>query len=274
MDTKTLRLDVQLVERGLLPSREKAKEAIAAGAVLVDNKPASKPSQTILPANKLEVLPHESLKYVSRGGLKLEKALKVFEIPLEGAICVDVGASTGGFTQCMLEHGAAHVVAIDVGHEQLHPTLVHDDRVTNLEGCDARDADPYSLYANGMFDLVATDVSFISLEYIMPALARLSQKPLAHVVCLIKPQFEAGREHVGKNGIVKDPKIHREVIERVCGYARANGLEPCGLDYSPITGTKGNIEYLLYMQKPADTAPFDTCLIAEIVTLAHKNLPR
>lgn len=242
------RLDVALVGRGLAPSREKAKGAIAAGLVFVNGRPASKPSAPVGPHDKIEVR-GVALPYVSRGGLKLEKALAVFGLDVAGARCVDLGASTGGFTDCLLQHGAAHVVAVDVGHDQLAEGLRRDARVTCLEGTDARRVTADQV--GGPFDVAVTDVSFISLAKVLPAMAGLLRAG-GQAVCLIKPQFEAGRAHVGKRGVVRDPRVHHAVVERVLGEAYACGLEPTGLDFSPITGPEGNIEYLLHAVRRAE----------------------
>ena len=239
------RLDQALVYLRLATSRERAKAAIAAGQVWVDGSNTVKASTPVTPANKIE-LRGETLRYVGRGGLKLEKALAAFGIDLTGARCVDLGASTGGFTDCMLQNGAAHVHAIDVGHGQLDARLLADPRVTSMEGTDARDVTPEEL--GGAVDFVATDVSFISLGKVLPAMAALVREG-GRVVCLIKPQFEAGPEHVGKNGVVKDPRVHVTVIERVVAQAVESGLVPLTLDFSPIKGPAGNIEYLLYAAK-------------------------
>lgn len=275
------RLDTVLVRRGLVASRERAKEAVAAGQVFVNGAPATKPSTPVGPDDAVE-LRGATLRYVGRGGLKLERALEVFGLrsALDGARCVDIGASTGGFTDCMLQAGAARVCAVDVGHGQLDARLVANPRVTNLEGTDARSVEPEQI--GGAVDFAATDVSFISLAHILPAMARLLRAG-GTAVCLVKPQFEAGRELVGKRGIVKDPAVHRDVIERVLGQARAVGLEPRGLDFSPITGGEGNIEYLLYAVKRAQESsgaddiagetgsPID---VAATVAAAHAALRR
>lgn len=236
------RLDAALVARGLVSSRERAKGAIAAGLVFVNGRLASKPSAPVGTCDEIEVR-GVVLPYVSRGGLKLEKALAAFGIDVAGARCVDLGASTGGFTDCLLQHGAACVVAVDVGHDQLAAALRSDGRVTCLEGTDARAVTPEQV--GGLLDVAVTDVSFISLAKVLPTMASLLREG-GRAVCLIKPQFEAGREHVGKRGVVRDPHVHQAVIERVLGEARTCGLEPVGLDYSPITGPEGNIEYLLH----------------------------
>ena len=251
----TDRLDVTLFRRGLAASREKAKAAVAAGVVRVNGVAAIKPSMPVGEDDAVELV-GEALRYVGRGGLKLERALEEFALSVEGLRCVDIGASTGGFTDCLLQHGAASVTAVDVGHEQLHPSLRSDARVTCLEGTDARSVTAEQL--GGHFDVAVTDVSFISLAHILPVMARLLHEG-GCAVCLIKPQFEAGREHVGKRGVVKDRAVHHAVISRVLEDARAAGLAPMGLAHSPVTGGDGNIEYLLCTvrtdARPAGVAP-------------------
>ena len=264
------RLDVAAVARGLFASREKAKAAIAAGLLYVNGRPAVKPSLPVGASDVLEVR-GETLRYVGRGGLKLERALESFELDVRGARCVDLGASTGGFTDCLLQHGAVHVVAVDVGHGQLDATLAADARVRSLEGTDARAVTPELL--GGAVDVAVTDVSFISLAKVLPAMAG-ALRVGGVAVCLIKPQFEAGREHVGKRGVVRDPAVHRAVIERVLGEARAVGLEPRGLDHSPITGPEGNIEYLLYAVRVTPAAGEWELGVAAVVRAAHEAFGR
>lgn len=246
------RLDVILVNRGYAASREKAKAVIMAGNVYVNGQKEDK-AGTFFDESKiqLEVREH-SLKYVSRGGLKLEKAMKVWGLCLEGKICMDIGASTGGFTDCMLQNGAAKVYAVDVGHGQLAWKLRNDERVVCMEQTNFRymvrediEDDP---------DFASVDVSFISLTKILIP-ARNLLRAGGGMVCLIKPQFEAGREKVGKNGVVREPETHREVIGKIVDYAAGIGFRICGLDYSPIRGPEGNIEYLLHLikeQEPED----------------------
>lgn len=262
------RLDTALVRRGLVPSREKAKAALAAGLVHVNGAPAAKPSAPVEDADVLE-LDGSALRYVGRGGLKLEKALDAFGIALEGANCVDVGASTGGFTDCMLQAGAARVAAVDVGHGQLDPGLAADPRVASFEGTDVRAVSAEAL--GGPFDFAATDVSFISLAHVLAALAGLVHDR-GQVVCLVKPQFEAGPEKVGKKGVVKDPAVHREVLERVLRQVRETGLDPRGLDFSPVTGGSGNVEYLLYAVKGADQTESPELDVAGVVAAARETL--
>ncbi|MBR1628494.1 MAG: TlyA family RNA methyltransferase, partial [Lachnospiraceae bacterium] len=239
------RLDVLLVERGLLPSREKARRVIMAGEVFVDGQREDKPGTKIDEAAAIEVR-HNPLPYVGRGGWKLEKALSVFSPALEGAVCLDIGASTGGFTDCMLQNGAAKVYAIDVGYGQLDYSLRTDERVVCMERTNFRYLTPEDLPQRA--DFAGCDVSFISLSKILPVAFSLLEED-GEMVCLIKPQFEAGREKVGKKGVVRDPKVHQEVIEHTISYAQEAGFSVAGLSFSPIRGPEGNIEYLLYLKK-------------------------
>ncbi|MCB6993742.1 TlyA family RNA methyltransferase [bacterium 210820-DFI.6.37] len=259
------RLDVILVERGLFPSREKAKASIMAGIVYVDGQKTDKAGTAV--DDQAEIYIKENLcPYVSRGGLKLEKALELFGFNLRQAVCMDIGASTGGFTDCMLRKGAKKVFAVDVGYGQLDWKLRNDSRVINMEKTNIRYLDPDTV--DGDLDFISIDVSFISLKLVFPVAAQLLG-PEGSLVCLVKPQFEAGREQVGKKGIVRDRNVHREVIENVIGYGQENGLYPWGLTYSPVTGAKGNIEYLLYLKKePAlEAVPVD-----DVVCSSHQEL--
>lgn len=239
------RLDVLLVEKGLASSREKAKAIIMSGIVFVDGQREDKAGSTFDETKEI-VLKGKTLKYVSRGGLKLEKAMKNFDISLDGKICMDVGASTGGFTDCMLQNGAVKVYSVDVGHGQLDWKLRNDDRVVCMERTNMRYVTEEDIDKPAQF--VSIDVSFISLTKILPAVYRVLEDG-GQVVALIKPQFEAGREKVGKKGVVRDKKVHEEVIEKICSFAASNGFELLHLDYSPIKGPEGNIEYLLHMKK-------------------------
>lgn len=274
------RLDVLLVKRGLAQSREKAKAVIMAGTVYVNGQKEDK-AGTMFSEEKIKSLEvrGNTLKYVSRGGLKLEKALQVFQIELAEKICMDIGASTGGFTDCMLQNGAAKVYAIDSGHNQLAWKLRNDARVVCMEGTNFR----YTIHDDipDAIDFASVDVSFISLDKILgPAYDLL--KPGAHMVCLIKPQFEAGREKVGKNGVVRDSTVHREVIERVTAFTLEKGFSLLHLDFSPIKGPEGNIEYLMHICKPVSVekdADFTgiveekyTDLIWNTVENAHETL--
>ena len=239
-----------LTEKNMFPSREKAKASIMAGLVYVDGQRIDKPGTPV--DDNAEITVREALcPYVSRGGLKLEKALELFDFTLDGAVAVDIGASTGGFTDCMLQKGARKVFAIDVGYGQLDWKLRNDPRVVNMEKVNIRYLDMDTVDKD--IDFISIDVSFISLKLVFPVAAQLLAET-GSLVCLVKPQFEAGRSQVGKKGIVRDPSVHREVIDNVAGYAADNGLYCHGLMYSPVTGTKGNIEYLMFLRKlPSDT---------------------
>lgn len=239
------RLDVLLVQQGLANSRELAKAYIMAGNVYVDGQKEDKAGTKVAVTAKLEVKGNQ-MKYVSRGGYKLEKAMDVFSIRLDGKICLDIGASTGGFTDCMLQNGASKVYAIDVGYGQFAWKLRNDERVVCLEKTNVRYVTHEQVPDEG--DFASIDVSFISLTKVLPAvLGVLGEK--GQMVCLIKPQFEAGREKVGKKGVVRDSSVHREVIEMIVEYVRTQSLGILGLDFSPIKGPEGNIEYLIYLDK-------------------------
>ena len=241
------RLDVLLTERGLAPSREKAKALIMAGIVYVNNQKEDK-AGTSFPEDAVVEVRGQGLRYVSRGGLKLEKAMQCFPIDLNGRFCMDIGASTGGFTDCMLQNGAAGVYAIDVGYGQLDWKLREDPRVICMEKTNFRYVKPEDLDPDRMPDFASVDVSFISLSKILPP-AHAILPAGGEMVCLIKPQFEAGREKVGKKGVVRDPQVHVEVIENVLKIAQDAGFEVLGLSWSPIRGPEGNIEYLMYIRK-------------------------
>ncbi len=243
------RLDVLLVERKLAASREKARRMIMAGEVFVDGVREDKPGTKIKVEAEIETR-GKPFVYVGRGGLKLEKALKVFEPSLEGAVCMDIGASTGGFTDCMLRAGANRVYAIDVGYGQLDYSLRVDERVVCMERTNFRYLVPGDLPE--LVSFAGCDVSFISLSHILPVAFSLLQED-GEMVCLIKPQFEAGKEKVGKKGVVRDPAVHREVINKVLSYASEVGFSSAGLSFSPIQGPEGNIEYLLYLKKQGGT---------------------
>ena len=239
------RLDVLLVNRGLATSREKAKAMIMEGNVFVDGQREDKAGTNFDTEAKIEI--HGStLKYVSRGGLKLEKAMNNFGVTLDGKICMDIGASTGGFTDCMLQNGARFVYAIDVGTNQLAWKLRQDERVRSMEKTNIRYVTPEDI--GEAVDFVSIDVAFISLTKVLTPVKEL-MKEGAQMVCLIKPQFEAGREKVGKKGVVRDKKVHEEVIEMVTNHALSLGFIVKGLEHSPIRGPEGNIEYLLYVEK-------------------------
>ena len=239
------RLDILMTERALAPSREKAKAYIMSGSVYVDGQKEDK-AGTMFPEEVSIEVRGNTLPYVSRGGLKLEKAMKNFGVSLEGKVCMDVGASTGGFTDCMLQNGAVKVYSIDVGYGQLDWKLRNDPRVVCMEKTNIRYVLPEHLEEKADFSSI--DVSFISLtKVLLPVRNLLTDE--GEIVCLIKPQFEAGREKVGKKGVVRDPAVHLEVIEKVIAYAAAIYLEPRHLSFSPIKGPEGNIEYLLHLKK-------------------------
>lgn len=242
---KKERLDILLVSRGLAPSREKAKAIIMSGIVYVDGNKEDK-AGTTFPDNVDIQVKGSTLKYVSRGGLKLEKAMNEFGLRLEDCVCMDVGSSTGGFTDCMLQNGAVKVYAVDVGHGQLDWKLRNDDRVVCMEKTNIRYVTPDDI--DDVLDFASIDVSFISLTKVLLPVRELL-KPEGRIVCLIKPQFEAGREKVGKKGVVRDKKVHEEVIDMVVEYAKSIELHPLKLDFSPVKGPEGNIEYLLYLTK-------------------------
>mgnify|MGYP005883770203 FL=1 len=266
------RLDILLVNKGLAPSREKAKAMIMEGNVFVDNNREDKAGSTFDVNANIEVKGN-TLKYVSRGGLKLEKAMKNFGVELEGKVCMDVGASTGGFTDCMLQNGAVKVYSVDVGHGQLDWKLRNDERVVCMEKTNIRYVTPEDI--EEPVDFSSIDVSFISLtKVLLPVRNLLSQD--GQIVCLIKPQFEAGREKVGKKGVVRDPAVHKEVIEKVIAFAKEQYLQPLALDFSPIKGPEGNIEYLLYLQKkPEGTEMTDGDMdVDAVVGQAHGTLDK
>lgn len=264
------RIDVLLFECGLAPSREKARTLIMAGSVYVNNQKFDKPGDTVSDDAEIEVR-GSTLKYVSRGGLKLEKAMQLFPIDLNGKICMDIGASTGGFTDCMLQNGAQRVYSVDVGYGQLAWSLRTDARVVNMERTNIRHVKPEDLTEPVAF--FSVDVSFISLKHIFPVADAICT-PDAVGVCLVKPQFEAGREKVGKKGVVREPATHREVLEMAQSYALANHFTAAGLDFSPIKGPEGNIEFLLYVQHSADPQPLPAETIPAVVAAAHEALDK
>ena len=264
------RLDVLLVQQGLANSRELAKAYIMAGNVYVDGQKEDKAGTKGAVTAKLEVKGNQ-MKYVSRGGYKLEKAMDVFGIRLDGKICLDIGASTGGFTDCMLQNGASKVYAIDVGYGQFAWKLRNDERVVCLEKTNVRYVTHEQVLDEG--DFASIDVSFISLTKVLPAvLGVLGEK--GQLVCLIKPQFEAGREKVGKKGVVRDSSVHREVIEMIVEYVRTQSLGILGLDFSPIKGPEGNIEYLIYLDKSQSGMHEDEvqARVDTVVAQSHKIL--
>ena len=262
------RLDMLLVEKGLATSRERAKAYIMAGLVTVDGQKIDK-AGTVVPIKANIIVHGDSIGYVSRGGLKLAKALTHFNIDLTGKVMADIGASTGGFTDCALQNGATKVYAIDVGYGQLAWSLRTDERVINMERTNIRNVKPEDLPE--LLDFVSIDVAFISLDKVLPAVKTLLT-PQGAVVALIKPQFEAGRDKVGKKGVVRDPAIHREVINNVLQTASIQQLNPLGLTYSPVKGPEGNIEYLLYLTNDSTGEIMDESTIAAVVAEAHTNL--
>ena len=263
------RLDVLLVKNGLAESREKAKVIIMSGQVFVNNQREDKPGQSFNDDCIIEVHGN-TLKYVSRGGLKLEKAMNNFDVTLSGKVCMDIGSSTGGFTDCMLQNGAVKVYSVDVGHGQLDWKLRNDDRVVCMEGTNARYLTREDI--DDTIDFASCDVSFISLTKILPAIHEILSDN-GEMVCLIKPQFEAGKDKVGKNGVVRDKKVHEEVVRNIIEFTNNSGFLVLNLDYSPIKGPKGNIEYLMHIRKDAE-GDFDESIIENIVNLAHSELDK
>lgn len=254
------RLDVVMAERGLAESRQKAQAVIMAGQVYVDGRKVEKAGTPVSPEASIEIR-GKTLPYVSRGGLKLEKAMSIWPIALQDAICMDIGASTGGFTDCMLQNGAAKVYAVDVGYGQLAWKLRSDPRVVCLERTNARYLSRQEIPEEPDFSSV--DVSFISLKLILPAIAGVLREG-GQAAALIKPQFEAGREKVGKKGVVRDPAVHVEVLEHFLDHARESGFTVLDLSYSPVRGPEGNIEYLGYLVKgPGPEKPFDLQTLVE-----------
>lgn len=265
------RLDVLLVKKGFYQSRERAKASIMAGIVYVDGQKSDKAGNMI--DENAEIFVKDNIcPYVSRGGLKLEKSMKLWPIDLNDAVCMDIGASTGGFTDCMLQSGARKVYAVDVGYGQLDYKLRIDSRVVNMEKCNIRYLD-FDLIEDPI-NFISIDVSFISLKLVFPVASKLLGAD-GTLVCLVKPQFEAGREQVGKKGIIRDKKVHEEVIKNVLQYGLENELYPAGLTFSPVTGAKGNIEYLLYLTKNRKAAaaltPED---ILTVVNTSHEELEK
>jgi 23S rRNA (cytidine1920-2'-O)/16S rRNA (cytidine1409-2'-O)-methyltransferase len=265
------RLDVLLVSRGLAESREKAKAIIMSGNVYVDGQKEDKAGTAFKPEAVIEVRGN-TLKYVSRGGLKLEKAMENFDVTLDGKVCMDVGSSTGGFTDCMLQNGAVKVYAVDVGHGQLAWKLRNDSRVVCMEGTNIRYVTRDMI--DESIDFASIDVAFISLTKVLEPVKELLTDN-GQIVCLIKPQFEAGREKVGKHGVVRDSAVHLEVIEKVVEFAISIGFEALNLEFSPVKGPEGNIEYLLHLLKHTEgiytETPFDA---AAVVAKAHETLDK
>ena len=263
------RVDVLAYKQGLFDTREQAKRGVMAGLVVavINGERFDKPGEKIDEATELK-LKGEKLKYVSRGGLKLEKALNQFGLSVEGKITIDIGASTGGFTDVMLQNGASQVFSVDVGTNQLAWKLRNDPRVVSMEQFNFRYAEPDDFEATP--SCASIDVSFISLDLILPALHRILAEN-GQVVALVKPQFEAGREQIGKNGIIKDPKIHLAVLEKVAAFAGTHGFAVMGVDYSPIQGGHGNIEFLMYLEKKEEKTKPTTEQLEAVVELAHKE---
>lgn len=267
-----LRLDAYLTEQGLFETRSRAQAAIMAGQVLVDEVKIDKPGTSVKEGAKIRIL-GDQLRYVSRGGLKLAKALQKFPVSVAGKVMADIGASTGGFTDCALQNGAVRVYAIDVGYGQLDWKLRNDPRVINMERTNARLLEADSLPEP--IEAASIDVAFISLEKILPAVRKLLAAD-AFVIALVKPQFEAGKENVGKKGVVRDPAVHKEVLRRIIAFAEQEGFGIGGLDYSPVKGPEGNIEYLLYLTATPAKNVSDTRLsltdIDRLVSESHAIL--
>jgi len=261
------RLDSELVARGIARSRERAKEMISSGAVTVNGRTVKKPSYDVSDTD--ELVSSEEEIYVGRGALKLEQAAKVFKMDFTDAVCLDIGASTGGFTEYMLMHGASKVFAVDVGHGQLAEKLCKDSRVVNMEGTDIRDVTADDL--GGCVDVISIDVSFISLTKVLPKAAELLSEDGCAAV-LIKPQFEAGRSDIGKNGIVKDKSVHLRVLTDIDLFARSVGLNPVTYTYSPVKGGSGNIEYLVHLKKNVGSSPVSVKMFSSVVDDAFGKL--
>ena len=264
------RLDVLVCEQNPEMSKSRAQAMIMSGTVYVDGQKETK-SGSMFPEDTIVEVRDNSLKYVSRGGLKLEKAMQEFAVDLKGKVCMDIGSSTGGFTDCMLQNGASRVYAVDVGKGQLHYKLREDDRVVVMEKTNIRYVTPEDIPEKIQF--ASVDVSFISLSLVLPAALPLLDER-KELVMLIKPQFEAGREKVGKKGVVREPKVHKEVIEKTVDLAEENGLTVSGLSYSPVKGPEGNIEYLIHVLKSAEPKPFDKAEIDAVVEAAHNALDK
>ena len=263
---KKIRLDQLVFDLGLAESRERAKTTVMSGLVFVNGQRADKPGMQVSPDVNVEVK-GTALPYVSRGGLKLEKALKVFPIDVNGKVCIDCGASTGGFTDVLLKNGAAKVYSVDVGYGQLAWSLRNDERVVNMERTNIRYISSEQIPEP--LDICVMDLSFISVKLVLPAVCALLKND-AQLVCLIKPQFEAGREEVGKKGVVRDKAVHLSVIESVLSFAPTVGMTVMGLDFSPIKGPEGNREYLCYMKKGVHKAGLINA--AAVVEASHESL--
>ena len=265
-----IRLDQYLVDNGLVQSRERAKALIMAGVVFVDEQKVDKAGEKISDDAKVEVR-GKDIGYVSRGGLKLEKAMQAFPLTPNGKVCMDIGASTGGFTDCMLQNGAQKVYAVDVGYGQLAWKLRTDARVINMERTNIRHVELEQL--DEPVEFFSVDVSFISLKHIFPVAQRITTEN-AMGVCLVKPQFEAGKEKVGKHGVVREPATHREVITNAMGFAAANGFTVRGIDFSPVKGPEGNIEYLMFVEKSAAPEVLGEDAVFAVVQASHDTLDK
>lgn len=268
--TEKQRLDAELVSRGIIQSRERAKAEIMAGKVYVNGQKADKAGELVTPADNIEFR-GEQLKYVSRGGLKLEKAMELYGFRLDGKVCMDVGASTGGFTDCMLQSGASKVYSVDVGYGQLAWNLRQSEKVVNLERTNIRYITKEQV--PDTVDFVSIDVSFISLGLVIPVLPPLLADD-AMMVCLVKPQFEAGREKVGKHGVVRDPATHIEVLERAVGFAKKSSFGIVGIEFSPIKGPQGNIEYLMVLSRSKPELDISGDDIRKLVESSHDELDK
>lgn len=262
------RADVLLYEKGLVESREKAKRIIMEGIVFIDGRKVDKPGEKVEIESTITIK-ENPIVYVSRGGLKLEKAIKTFNIDLKDKVAMDIGASTGGFTDCMLKNGAKKVFAVDVGYGQLDWRLRNDPRVVVKERTNIRYVTIEDI--GEVVDFISIDVSFISLKLVLPVAKNLISEK-GHIMSLIKPQFEAGKDKVGKKGLVKDKKIHMEVIKSIVDYCNDIGLTVTGLDYSPITGTTGNIEFLAYISADSKESIISDEIIDVVIENAHKSL--
>ena len=261
-----IRLDQYLVQHGLIQSRERAKAMIMSGVVFVNEQKVDKAGEMIKEDAKVEVRGHD-IGYVSRGGLKLEKAMQCFPLTPNGKVCMDIGASTGGFTDCMLQNGAVKVYAVDVGYGQLAWKLRTDERVVNMERTNIRYVTPEQL--GEPLDLSVVDVSFISLKIVLPAIQKLL-KPTGQVLCLIKPQFEAGKENVGKKGVVRDPAVHADVLQSFLALADSLHFTVRNLTFSPVKGPEGNIEFLAHLSMQPGQAQIPD--VAALVAQAHETL--
>ena len=267
--SEKIRLDNLIVQKGITESREKAKALIMAGQIYIDNQKCDKAGQMVDPEKVNVELRGETLKYVSRGGLKLEKAMAKFPINLEGKVCMDIGASTGGFTDCMLQNGAKKVFAVDVGYGQFAWKLRQDPRVVNMERTNIRYVEKEQIGED--LDFASIDVSFISLKLVLPVAKKLLSSS-GEIVALIKPQFEAGREQVGKKGVVKDSGVHFSVVRNIVDFALEIGFSVEGLEFSPIKGPEGNIEYLMYIKNNGVEKAIEDSVIEELVARSHSTL--